>query len=162
MDAETQARALATLDGMAKLEEAELVVDGMACYFDGNSTPGEPILGVCGTRMCLLGSAWIAYGDAYVTTRFGDIAGTQDDEREVYLAERPALAAVFDALNAEAKAMHDEDPDLTMADTYYVGPAVPSYAEALFEGGDLDRDDLLGLIAAARKRIERAPIEVPT
>jgi hypothetical protein len=170
MDEQTRAKALETLDHMARLVDEERLRTHMTTYFaqhyddeaqytvEPNQTGPATICN--GERVCLLGALWSAYGDARLVLIGSSTAvldGVMTSEREAYLEERPALRAAFEALNEEAKTLHDERPDLNTDAAYYdeYEPSA-SYAEALFEGGDLDRDDLLELIARARKRVAEA------
>jgi hypothetical protein len=172
MDEQTRAKALETLDYMTGLVAAERLRAHMTTYFaqhydDEAQYTVEPSqtgpATICnGERVCLLGALWSAHGDARLVPvgSSGDtviLDGVMTSGREAYLEERPALKVAFEALNEEAKTLHGERPYLS-ADSAYYDEYEPSasYAEALFEGGDLGRDDLLELIARARKRVAGA------
>jgi hypothetical protein len=157
---DVKAKALETLDNMKQEVNAELVISGLGLYAEGEGSGPIPVCG--GHKVCLIGAAWVAHGDAHFEESNDpdaepDLVGTMcGPERLEYLSERPALAMVFEALNDEAEALHHEYPEIRMLRAFYTGTG-GSYAEALFEGGDLTRHDLLALIAAARRRIEATP-----
>lgn len=169
MNATVKAKALQTLDNLAQIVKNERVIHGI--YIDSSVDP-EFSGAVCGGhKACLIGSTWLAYG---IKMEDDDLPGALPSERSFFLRNRPALRAVYDALNdaAERKVRKNATLREAFIDAYLIGRAKYGYqsideaiedeqgrglAEALFEGGLVDsRSDLLRLVRSARKQIETA------
>lgn len=172
MNATVKAKALQTLDNLAQIVKNERVIHGL--YIDSDIDP-EFSGAVCGGhKACLVGSTWLAYG---IKMEDDELPGAFPSERPSFLRNRPALRAVYDALNdaAERKVRKDATLREVFIDAYQIGLSKHGYrsideviedeqdeqgrglAEALFEGGLVDsRSDLLRLVRSARKQIETA------
>lgn len=151
MNDKVRAKALKTLDGMVEITKNEMLARGV--YFSDQVVRRDLAESgaLCGgRRACLIGSAWVAYG--VKLDKEAVLPGTDEDERHQFLRNRPALNAVYKALNNAAQRKFDRDPDLVERDH-------ESAAEALFEGNygeRINRTDILRLIASARREIVKA------
>jgi hypothetical protein len=151
VNGKVKAKALSTLDGMREIVRNEMLTRGV--YLTDVEEPDLAKSGaLCGgRRACLLGSAWIAYG-IKPDEKWDELPGVDEGERSGFLRHRPALKAVYDALNLAAERKLARDPGLCRA-------KFDSPAEALFEGNyrtGLDRGDVLRLIASARREIVKS------
>lgn len=157
MNEKVRTKALSTLDGMAEIIRRERIVKGE--YATEVDDPKKSDAVCQGRRYCLLGSAWVAYG-AKVDKFWGTLEGVvEDDERADYLRHRPALRAVYNALNNAATRKIEKLPRLTPTQQHRLRQ-FPSPAEGLFESlygsTKLGRTDLLRLVASARREIKAA------
>lgn len=154
MHEKTKAKALKTLDGMETIARNDRLVYGeyVSDYVDYDSKNS-----VCeGRKYCLLGTAWTAHGAPlrrHPLIGNGWVReGVLEGDREAYLARRPALRAVYAALNTAAerrlarrKLSHYQEEDLKQ----YESPA-----EGYFEVIEPGRSEVVRLIDSARKIVE--------
>lgn len=114
---------------------------------------------VCrGHQACAIGSLWLAAGVEPVRARYPfsavtDLAlpGVDANTMPAFLADKPALRAAFDALNAEAEELAAElDLELCYGNDGWSGAL-----ESLFEDHPdaADRDTMLGIIRRAARRL---------
>lgn len=147
----TRAKALKALDGMREIVRAEMLTAGtyVSSYISNPNRLGS----ICGGRKhCAIGSLWAGYG--VKRGKYGDMAGTDQDVRAHFLRPRHGLRLAYDALNQAAQEFVTKHDGISPREDF-VAPL-----EALFEGswddGDLTKRDLLGIIAAAKRKVRAA------
>lgn len=146
MNAARKAKALATIDGMAEINDAEMMHPGT--YVTDVVRP-ERKHAICGGReACLIGSMFLAYGVRAGEAETYSPAGAL---RRDYLDRHPDLGVVYDVLNEVAGEI--------LVKRGYGATGTPhrdvlGNAEYLFENAGADQDDVAELLAGARRRIE--------
>lgn len=158
MNQRVKDKALKTLDGMEQIIRNERIVHGE--YATEEIDPEFQTQVCSGRQYCLLGAAWASHGARIIPGKSELLEGVAESERKRYLSHRPALKAVYDALNNAAERRLKRGP-ITDAYgyTYTLEEMQDSYesvAEGYFEDGDPGRSKLIGLVQSARREIEAA------
>lgn len=155
MSPKTKQQAIDALNGMATIVRAEMVEQGI--YISEEIVDPDRADAICGGRKaCAIGSLWLGGGikPDILEGPSGEIwdvrlPGTEQSDRNDFLHPRHGLRVAYNALNESAEAyMERHNPSL---DTQFDAPI-----ERLFEGGDVQKDDLLKIIRSAKERIRRS------
>lgn len=148
-----RAGAISALDGMRSIVRAEMLTQGE--YVENEISNPRRVASLCGGRKhCAVGSLWVGGGIRPKITPGGLIylPGAEGYLRKDFLRRRPALRTAYNALNEAARDFAEKhDIVLTSFD---------NGIEGLFEnhyGEELTKRDLLAVIAAAKRKVRRAP-----
>src|SRR5436853_7423576 len=153
-------RAMRTLDNMRQIVKNDMLVRGENISQTIESRELKEAGAVCGGRKaCAIGSMLLAYGDKPRFSEWGSnyvqLEGTEEPSE--YAANKPALKAVLDALNAEAENFIKNNPRVVSTITRRQANTMEEPIERLFEGAYgtklVDRDTRLMLMPGAKRRV---------
>jgi hypothetical protein len=152
----TKDKAIQALDGMREIVRHEMLTTGTYIEEEISNPRLAKSGAICGGhKHCAIGSLWVGAGIKPV--KQDDcifLPGADVPSRRDFLKHRPGLKLAYNALN-EAASDFMENKEICPASTF--DAAIERLFEGCWDDGEaLTKRDLLGIIAAAKRKVKAA------
>jgi hypothetical protein len=154
----TKDKAIQALDGMREIVRHEMLTTGTYIEEEISNPRLAKSGAICGGhKHCAIGSLWVGAGIKPVkqdTCNF--LPGADEVSRPNFLKHRPGLKLAYNALN-EAASDFMENKEIWPGPARTFDAAIERLFEGCWDDGEtLTKRDLLGIIAAAKRKVKAA------